>query len=143
MLSSLFLFISFRSVFCRDQRFFLLNLITPDTVISQENTVECVCQRLQGLFLPLRLQLAFPDCDAVPAHRGQFMLHSPVPLLVLPYLCHPKITIRLRYLAALRTFNFQLQTFNWWHRHPMSVPEAAIHKDTSAILPHHDVGLPW
>jgi hypothetical protein len=104
-------------------------------MVLQKYLVEREGQRFQSLFPNLRLQLTFPDGDGVPAHRSQFMLHSCVPLLITPYLCHPKFTIRFRYLAALRTLNY-------WHCHPVSVPEASIYKDAGSVLPHHNIWLP-
>ena len=71
------------------------------------------------------------------------MLYFRVSLLVPPYLRHPKLAIRLRNLATLRIFNYQLFILNLWHCHMVSVPETPVHKYASPVFPHHDVRFPW
>ena len=64
--------------------------------------------RLQR-FLTLRwLQLALPNCDAMPAHFSQFTLFLLVTFLVASYLVHPELMVRLRNLAALAILNRKL-----------------------------------
>ena len=124
----------FRCILCCQQGHFLRHLIAFDKSVLQENPVERICQRLQCLFPYFWLQFTFPDGDAMPPHSGKFMLHPRVPLLIPPYLCHPKIPVRLRNLAALRIYYLR-------HCHVMPMPEAAVHEDTRPVLPHHDVWL--
>ena len=115
--------------------------------IEQEYLVERERQRFQSLFPHLWLQLTFPDGDAVPAHRSQFMLHFQVSLLVPLYLRHPKLTIRLRNLATLGIIKFFAPLAFWrevgGEAHIVSMPETPIHKDTRPVLSHHDIWFPW
>ena len=91
--------------------------------------------RLQR-FLTLRwLQLALPNCDAMPAHFSQFTLLFLVPLLVPTNLRHPELTVRLWNFAALRTLHFIL--FN-----KMSMPKAPVHEDARPVFPQHQVWMP-
>ena len=92
-------------ILCCHQGLFLWNLIALDCPVLKEYLVERERQRLQSLFPDLWLQLAFPDDDAVPAHRSQFVLHPQVALLVPPYLGYPELTVRLWNLATLRVLN--------------------------------------
>ena len=87
-------------------------------IIFHPDVAQGVNERQQSLLPFRRLQFTLPDGNGVPAHCSQFMLYSHVPLLVPPYLRHPEVTVRLRNLATLRTFNYQFQTFNWWHCYP-------------------------
>lgn len=80
------------------------------------------------------LELTFPDGDAVPAHGSQLLLHLLVALPVAPDLADPELAVCLRNPTALRTLNSQLSTFNWWHSHPVSVPEASVHENTGPIF---------
>ena len=69
--------------------------------------------RLQR-FLTLRwLQLALPNCDAMPAHFCQLPLFLLVPFLVPANLRHPEVAIRIRNLAALGIANHKLQIVKW------------------------------
>ena len=87
------------------------------------------------------LELTFPDGDAVPAHGSQLLLHLLVALPVAPDLADPELAVCLRNITTLRTLNSQLSTLNWWHCHPVPVPEASVHENTGSIFPHHNVGL--
>ena len=77
-------------------------------MVLQENAVEGICQRLQCFFAYLRFKLALPYSDAVPTHRGKLLLHFQVALLVPYYLTYPEAAVSLRYLTAIRTFNYEL-----------------------------------
>ena len=133
------------------QRLFLWNLVATDAMVLQEDSVEGICQRFQCLFAHLRLQLTFPDGDAVPAHCGQLMLYLQVALLVSPYLCYPEVTIRLRNLTTFGTLNRKLDSLcAWlvqeivqWKTNVVSMPETPVDKDARTIFPHHDVWFPW
>ena len=69
----------------------------------QPDMVQGKGYRVQRLFPLQRLQFAFPNGDAMPAHFSQFALFLLVTLLVPANLRHPEIPIRLRNLAAGRT----------------------------------------
>lgn len=89
--------------------------------------VQGVFQRRKSLLAPVGLQLTFPHRDAVPPHMCQFLLHSLVALLVAHYFGRPEFNIAFRHLEIPAAF--------------MSVPEAAVHKDTCTILAQHNVGM--
>lgn len=74
----------------------------------------------------LGVELALPHGHHMPPHLRQPMLHLDIPLFVAFYLAAPKLDVGLRQaiLVAIR----------------MAMPEAAIHKDASAVLAEHDVG---
>ena len=103
-------------------------------MVLQPYMVQRECNRLQRFFPLRRLQFTLPYCDAVPAHFRQLALFLLVTLFVSTNLCHPKVPIRLRNLAALRTLHFIL--FN-----KMSMPEAPIHEDTRPVFPQHQVRM--
>ena len=111
-------------------------------MVLQPYMVQRECNRLQR-FLTLRwLQLALPNCDAMPAHFSQFTLLFLVPLLVPANLCYPKVSVRLRNLATFRTLNDFFRLTSYIIHHVVSVPEAPVHKDARSIFPQHQVRMP-
>ena len=88
-----------------------------------------------------RFQFTFPNDDDLPAILFKELIILLIPLLVSCDFVHPKPPVGLRNLTALGILNFYLFTINSWHRHTVSMPEAAIDKDRRAVLAHHDVRL--
>jgi len=114
-------------------------------MVLQEYLVKRIGERLQRLLAHLWFQFTFPNRDAMPPHRGKFLLHPQVALLVSPDLGHPELPIRLRNLTALGIIKFFAPLAFWrgvgGEAHIVTMPEAPIHKDTRPVLPHHDVWL--
>ena len=146
MIVFLFFIVIVGHLLCRHLWLFLRCFISSDAMVLQEYPVERERQRFQRLLPHLRFQFTFPNGDAVPAHRSQLMLHSRVPLLIPPNLCHPEVTVRLRNLAALRIVNFFAPLAFWrgggGEAHIVSMPETPVHKDARPVFSHHDVRLP-
>ena len=112
------------TVFC-----ILRYLIPSDSPILKEYLVERICQRFQRIFSFDWLYFTFPNGDGVPAHCGEFVLNLQIPFLVPLYFADPKLCIGSRYSVIATAF--------------MPMPKATIHKDTSSVLPHHNIGFPW
>ena len=91
-----------RHILCCHQRLFFERLIRLGAygVILQIDVVQREGQRPQRLFPSFWCQFALPHRDAVPPHLGQPSLFLLVPLLVSPYLVHPKFTVSPWNLAA-------------------------------------------
>ena len=77
----------------------------------------------------------------MPTHFCQPPRHTLVALLIAPHLVHPERAVCLRYLAASRTFCLLcISAVEKFHK--MSVPEASIHEDASAVFRQHHIWLP-
>ena len=93
---------------------------------------KCINQCLQGLFPNFRFQLAFPNRDAMPAHRCKFALFFLVSDSISFYLIPPELHIGLGQNIILASF--------------MSVSKTAVHEDDRPILPEYKIrmpGKPW
>jgi hypothetical protein len=81
----------------------------------------------------------------MPAHFSQFALFLLIALFVPANLRHPKVTVRLRNLAALRTLNhiFHLSSAirHPWQRHVMTMPKTSIDEDARPVFPQHQVRM--
>ena len=96
-------------------------------MIFQEDMVQRKGQGFQGFLPDSRLQFAFPYHDGMPSHFSQPVQHLMVPFSVSPDLLHPELCVRFRHHVILASL--------------MSMPEAAVHQNTGAIFPQHDVRL--
>ena len=74
-------------------------------VVLQPDMIQGEGDGVQRLFALLWLQLTFPDDDAMPTHFSQLAQFLLIAFLVSSDLRHPELSIRLRYLAALRILN--------------------------------------
>ena len=72
----------------------------------------------------------------MPSHFSQLALLLLVTFLIPANFRHPEIMISVGYLAASRTFHC-LRIYK------MSMPEASVDEDASAILAKHQVRMPW
>ena len=98
--------------------------------------------RLQRFLTLRRLQLALPHSNAMLTHFCQSALLLLVTLFVPADLCHPKISIRLWNLAALRTLDVIFRLTSYIRHHLVSMPEASIHEDARPVFPQHQVWMP-
>ncbi len=103
--------------------------VTPDAMVVEKDAIERKSQRLQSLFPDSRLQLAFPDCDAMPSHRGKFALVFYVTITVALNLCFPEFSIALWNHIILASF--------------VPMPETAIHEDACPVFAKHYVRMTW
>ena len=94
-------------------------------MIFQEDMVQRKGKRLQRLLPDSRFQFAFPYHDSMPSHFSQPVQHLMVPLLIPPDFILPELGIRFRNHVILASL--------------MSMPEAAIHQNTGAIFPQHNI----
>lgn len=85
-------------------------------------------QRLQGLVSFLRFQLAFPNCDTMPAHLGQLLLLQLVTIPVAADFLCPKVHVGSWHPEILASF--------------VPMPKATIHEDASAVLAKHNIRMP-
>ena len=105
-------------------------------MILQPNLIQGEGQRLQRLLPDLRLQLTFPNSDAMPTHIRQHLLLLNIPLLISSDLRHPELPISLRNLATLRILSLR-------KIHMMAVPKASVNKNARSIFPQHQIRMSW
>ena len=105
-------------------------------MVSQEDAVQREGQRGQRLLAAVRLQLALPYRDGVPAHGGQLVLHVTVACLVAHDFAHPEVGARLGNLAARRAAGH----LSGRGRDMVPVPETAVDEDARAVFAQHHVG---
>ena len=107
--------------------------------------VEGKGKRLQSLLTLRGFQLTLPNSDTVPAHLCQFALFLLVTFLIPSDLIYPELPIGMRNPTALRVHNHIIHLTSSirhpWQRHVVSMPEAAIHKDTRPVFPQHQVRM--
>ena len=103
--------------------------VVVDGVVLEEDFVEGVGKGLEGLLPLVGTEFAFPDGDGVPSHGGKFVLHFLVAGFVAGHLVLPEGGVGLGHLVVRTAL--------------VSVPEAAIDEDASAVASEHDVGFAW
>lgn len=111
----------------RHARFGIIYAVRFRLAVIEKNLVERIGEARERGLPSLGLQLAFPNCDAMPAHLRQLLLHGFVALLVAAYFRNPIVLVRLRRLIILAV--------------DVSVPKAAVHENADAVSAQHDVGL--
>lgn len=95
--------------------------------IQQEDMVEGVFDSHERLLsLLLGIELTFPDGHHMPSHLRQLVLHLDVTLFIALYLMPPKFHVGLRQTILVAPL--------------MSMPEASVHEDASAVLAKHYIG---
>lgn len=97
-------------------------------MVLKVDVVKGVGEGSECLFPFVRLQLALPNNDNVPAHVGKTLLLLLVTLTVAVYFLLPKVSISLGHSEVITAL--------------VSMPKAAVHEYTSTILPQHNVGMP-
>ena len=81
--------------FCRHDVLFLDRFVAPEPSVFQEHVGERVGQGFESLLANFGFQLAFPNGDAVPAHGGQLLAVSFVPVPVALNLALPELGVSL------------------------------------------------
>lgn len=107
----------------------LIETVTAYGAVLQVDVVQCVGERLQRRFPFAGPQLAFPDDDDVPAHLRQLVILLPVALTVTADFLLPELRVRPGHAEVAAAL--------------VPVPEAAVDEHARAVLPQHDVGMPW
>lgn len=82
--------------------------------------VKRMFQGLQGVLADFRLQLTFPNGDAVPAHGRQFLAFLHVSVAVTLYLVLPKAGVTFGEDIGFAVF--------------VSVPEAAVYENYGSVF---------
>ena len=101
--------------------------VVADGVVGEIDAVKGLGEGGECLLAAVGLELTFPDGDAVPAHRGYLALFVDVALFVASDFVFPKVGVGLGHLEAVATF--------------VSMPEATVDKDDSAVFAQYDVGM--
>ena len=96
-------------------------------MVLQPDMIQSKCYRIESLFTLRWLQFALPHNNAMPTHCCQFLLFLFVAFLVPANLRHPEVAVCRGNLAAGRTHDTCFQK--------MPMPETAVNKDASPVLP--------
>lgn len=93
------------------------------THLDEQRVVDPVLHLAHGTLKNGWFELALPYGDDVPAHVEQL-----------------RLALRVAFLVAFQLLPPELGVRPWIDYVVMGMPEAAVHEDTHAVFPHHDIG---
>ena len=96
-------------------------------VVGEVDAVEGLGEGVESLLAAVGLELTFPYGDAVPSHCGYLALFVDVALFVAVDFLLPEVGVCLGHLEVWAVV--------------VSMPEATVDKDDSAVFAQHDVGM--
>ena len=96
-------------------------------VVGEVDAVEGLGEGIESLLAAVGLELTFPYGDAVPSHCGYLALFVDVALFVAVDFLLPEVGVCLGHLEVWAVV--------------VSMPEATVDEDDSAVFAQHDVGM--